>query len=198
MSRMARCLVGRQIAEVVGAHIQAAAVVGLIDHAEDAFLLGDDRVEGELLVTFALVRLARRADAHTHLVDDLLDQRARVAGRVDGQLRADQLDHVGARERRLVDVRGHLRDARAVQLRCAPRARRAARAAKCASRSSSRPRASARHCSLSAAHASDSGLAGRVAFCAAAVCAARRLAVDDHQIVASPIPAAGWSAATTP
>ena len=52
-------LVGRQVAEVFGAHIQAAAVVGLVDHAEDAFLLGDDRVDGELLVAFAVVRLAR-------------------------------------------------------------------------------------------------------------------------------------------
>ena len=49
------------------------------------------------------------------LVDDLLDQGARVAGRVDGQLRADQLDHVGARERGLVDVRCHLGDARSVE-----------------------------------------------------------------------------------
>ena len=44
----------------------------------------------------------------------MLDERARIAGRVDGQLRADQFDHVGAREGRLIDARGHLRDARAV------------------------------------------------------------------------------------
>ena len=44
-----------------------------------------------------------------------LDERARIAGRVDGQLRAHQLDHVGARERGLVDVRGHLRDVRPVK-----------------------------------------------------------------------------------
>ena len=49
-------------------------------------------------------------------------------------------------------------------------ARRAARASRCAVRSSLRPRASARQSSLSPAHDFDSGLAGRVAFCAAASC----------------------------
>jgi hypothetical protein len=49
----------------------------------------------------------------------------------------------------------------------APRVR-SARASWCAARSSCRPRASARHCSLSSSHAKDSGFDGRVAFCAAA------------------------------
>ena len=50
--------------------------------------------------------------------------------------------------------------------------RRAARAASKAARSRCRPRASARHCSTSCVQASSSGLVGRVAFCAAASCAA--------------------------
>ena len=67
-------LIGRQVAEVVVAHVEARAVVGLVDHVEDVFLFGDDRVEGELLVAFAVVGFARRADAHADLVDDLLDE----------------------------------------------------------------------------------------------------------------------------
>ena len=54
------------------------------------------------------------------VVDDLLDERARIAGGVDGQLRADELHHVGAGERGLVDVRRHLRDARSVQRAALP------------------------------------------------------------------------------
>jgi hypothetical protein len=41
---------------VLGAHIQPGPVVGLVDHLEDVFLLGDDRVDGELLVSFAVAR----------------------------------------------------------------------------------------------------------------------------------------------
>ena len=165
-------LIRGELAEICVAEVEAGAVVGLVDHVEDAFLLGDDRLEGELLVAFAVMRFARRADAHPDLVDDLLDELSRFAGRVDGELRADQLDHVGAGERGLVDVRGHLGDARRGRARRAGVARRSARAAKCASRSRCRPRASARHCALRSAQDSDSGLVGRVAFCAAASCAA--------------------------
>ena len=49
--------------------------------------------------------LARCADAHPDRVDELLDELARVTGRVDGQVRADEFDHVGAGERGLVDAR---------------------------------------------------------------------------------------------
>lgn len=66
------------------AHIEAGAVVGAVDHGEDALLFGDDRVDGEAFVALAVMGGARRADAHAHLGDDLLDHRARVAGRVDG------------------------------------------------------------------------------------------------------------------
>ena len=72
----------------------------------------------------------------------------------------------------LIDVRCHLGDARSRRVRCAAVCG-VRRAPRCARRGPEcRPRASARHCSLRSAHASSSGLAGRVAFCAAASCAA--------------------------
>ncbi|CPU62844.1 Uncharacterised protein [Mycobacteroides abscessus] len=52
---------------------------------------------------------------------------------------------------------------------------RAVRASSWPSRSIRKPRRSARHCSRSSVHDSDSGLRGRVAFCAAANCACDRL-----------------------
>jgi hypothetical protein len=61
------------------------------------------------------MRRALGAHAHADHLDEVLDQGARIAGRVDGQLRADQLDHVRAGERGLVDARGHARQPRAVQ-----------------------------------------------------------------------------------
>ncbi len=48
-------LIGRQTPKVVGAHIQPRTVGGRIDHAQDALLLGDHRVDGEFLVPFAVV-----------------------------------------------------------------------------------------------------------------------------------------------
>ena len=93
---------------------------GFVDHAQDVFLLGDDRLQGEPLAAFALVSFARGADAHTDAVDDLLDQRAWLADRVDGQLGTDEFDHVGARECGLVDVRNNVGGARHVE--CAARA----------------------------------------------------------------------------
>ena len=116
-------LVGGKVTEVGGAHVEAAAVVGGVHHVEDAGFLEHDRLHGELLVAFAVVSLARCADAHTDVVDERLDERARFPDRVDGQLRTDDLHHVGARERGLVDVRRHVRDARPVQggaRMCAP------------------------------------------------------------------------------
>ncbi len=71
----------------------------------------------------------------------------------------------------LLDPFRCLRQARPIE-RGARAARRAACASTNASRSRRRPRASARHCCCSWLHASSSGLAGRVAFCAAASCAA--------------------------
>ncbi len=71
----------------------------------------------------------------------------------------------------LLDPFRCLRQARPIE-RGARAARRAACASTNASRSRRRPRASARHCRCSWLHASSSGLAGRVAFCAAASCAA--------------------------
>ena len=49
-------LIGRQRLEVRGAHIQPARLSRVVDHVEDAFFFGDDRVDGELLVSFAVVR----------------------------------------------------------------------------------------------------------------------------------------------
>ena len=75
-------------------------------------------------MAFAVMGFPRRADPHTDHVDDLLDQRARIPGRVDGQQRAHQLHQIGAGERGLVDARDHARQARAVQQqarRAAPR-----------------------------------------------------------------------------
>ncbi len=51
-------LIGGQVAEVRGAHIEAGAGVVLVEHVEDALLLDHDRVEGELLMPLALVGLA--------------------------------------------------------------------------------------------------------------------------------------------
>ena len=49
------------------------------------------------LAGLALVALTRLGDPHPHDVDNLLDQRARVTGGVDGQQRRDGLDQIGAR-----------------------------------------------------------------------------------------------------
>ena len=66
-------------------------------------------------MSFAVMRFARRADPHPDHVDDLLDQRARIPGRVHRQQRAHQLHEIGAGERGLVDARDHARQPRAVQ-----------------------------------------------------------------------------------
>ena len=76
-------LVGGEVTQVLGAHIEATAVVGLVDHVEDPLFLEQDGVDGVLFVAFAVVGFARIADAHRDLVDDLLDERARITGRVD-------------------------------------------------------------------------------------------------------------------
>jgi len=44
MALIAALLIGRQVTEIGGAHIQARGVVRLIDQIQDALLLGDDRV----------------------------------------------------------------------------------------------------------------------------------------------------------
>jgi len=55
-----------------------ARFLPLVDHAEDALLLGDDRIQGVFLVALALVRLPGRADPHTNGVDDALDARTGI------------------------------------------------------------------------------------------------------------------------
>ena len=64
--------------------------------------------------------------------------------------------------------------------------RRSARAARCASRSRCRPRASARHCALSSAHDSDSGLVGAGRFLRGGQLRGGGFAVDDDEVVARP------------
>ena len=66
-------------------------------------------------VNLALVSFAWGAEAHPDVVDELLDQRARFSRRIDGELCADEFDHVRARECRLVDVRSNVRGARVVE-----------------------------------------------------------------------------------
>jgi hypothetical protein len=112
-------LVRRQPRNVVGARIQPCAVIGLIDHAQDAGLFGHDHIQGVFVVTFALVCAPRRADAHPHRVDDLLNQLPRLTRNINGQLSADHLHHVRASEGRLINVCGHLCQTCALQ--CAPR-----------------------------------------------------------------------------
>ncbi|HYB34407.1 MAG TPA: hypothetical protein VEF72_00435 [Mycobacterium sp.] len=53
-------LISGQVIEIFGAHIQPRPVLPLVDQAEDALFLGDDRVQGVFLVGLALVRLTRR------------------------------------------------------------------------------------------------------------------------------------------
>ena len=120
------------------------------------------------------MRRAAALTRTTHRVDDALDERARFAGRVDRQLRADQLDHVGAGERGLVDVRGHRAPMR-------PRSQHgAARAPQALGTRSDMVRVAVQ---LQAARIGAPlllerrpgqrlGLGGRVAFCAVASCAA--------------------------
>ena len=101
---------------------------------EDVFFFGDDRFEGELLVALALMGF-RGALTRTPMWSTICSMSARGSPARRWAVGADQFDHVGARERRLVDVRRHsAMRARSSALRgCA---RRSARAAKCASRSS--------------------------------------------------------------
>ena len=61
------------------------------------------------------MRAPRRADAHPHRVDHLLNRFPRLTRNIDRQLGADQLHHIRARERRLINARGHLRQVCAVQ-----------------------------------------------------------------------------------
>jgi hypothetical protein len=72
-------------------------------------LFGDHRIQGEQLVSLAVMRVARCADPHPHHVHDLLDQRARIGGCVHREQRAHQLHQVSAGKRGLVDVRDHAR-----------------------------------------------------------------------------------------
>ena len=68
-------------------------------------------------MSFAVMRVARRADPHPDDVHNLLDERARICGRVDRQQRAHQLHQVRARERGLVDARHQALQPRAVAQR---------------------------------------------------------------------------------
>ena len=120
---------------------------------------------------------ARRAapTPHTDRVHRALDLFARFTGRIDGQLGADQLDRIGAGERGLVDVLGDLCCVRA-QLRGAHLG--CAAGAAMYTRGEVRVAVQRESALIGAplrfelAHATDSGLGGRVAFCAAASCAA--------------------------
>jgi hypothetical protein len=55
-------LIGRQVAKVFGAHIQAAAVVGLINDVQYPLLLEHDEVQGVFLVSFAVLCGAGKCD----------------------------------------------------------------------------------------------------------------------------------------
>ena len=57
---------------------------------------GDHRIHGEQLVSFAVMGFPLRTDPHPNHVHDLLDQRARIPGRFDPQLRSHQLNEIGA------------------------------------------------------------------------------------------------------
>ena len=130
---------------------------------------------------------------HPDRVDQRLDRlrtriaprRRRAAARRSSSTRSARVKPALSMPRGRCARRARLRRWRAAPT--APRAR-----PWCASRSSARPRSSARHCCRAAAHARCSGLTGRVAFCAAANCAASRLPrLDQDEIVGGPLPQLG-------
>ena len=118
-------LVGGQVTEIRGAHIQPRAGVGRVDHVEDALLFGDHRVHGEQLMSFAVVRVARRADAHADHVDDLLDERARIPGASTGSS-APTSSTRSARVNAGLSMRATMRASRARSVSMRGAARRAA------------------------------------------------------------------------
>jgi hypothetical protein len=84
----------------------------------------EDGVEGEALMALALMRGPRRAQPHTDLVDGGFHQLTRGALSVDWDMRANDLQQVGAGERGLVDLLGRRGDARPIKRRARPRAAR--------------------------------------------------------------------------
>ncbi|SIH07095.1 Uncharacterised protein [Mycobacteroides abscessus subsp. abscessus] len=93
--------------------------IGGVDQVEHAAFLGQDHVHGVALGAFTLMRRARRGQPHPHRIDGGFDQLARHARRAprstragvgeQGQLRADDLNEIRARQRRLIGAGGHRR-----------------------------------------------------------------------------------------
>ena len=99
-------------------------------------------------MAFALVCAPRCADAHTHRVDDLLNQFPRVARDISTGNQAPINSTMSARVIAALSIRAAISTRRArSSARRAARCR-SARALYCAARSNTRPRASARHCCL--------------------------------------------------
>jgi hypothetical protein len=89
----ARLIIGKP-GHVFGAHIQARTVIDRVDQLEDARFFSQHRFDGEQFVSFAVMRGARRADAHREHVDKPFDEIARLPRCVGRQQRADQLHEV--------------------------------------------------------------------------------------------------------
>ena len=89
---------------VFGFDPQQCAVITPINQIEDGLFFGEDAVEGVALVAFAVMGGAGWGQTDRYCVDVLFDQCARCALGVNGELCADDLDQVGAGERRLLDL----------------------------------------------------------------------------------------------
>ena len=155
-------------------------------------LFGDHRVHGEQLVAFAVMRFARRADAHADRVDDLFDQR-----RADRRARrpgssAPTSSTRSARVNALLSMRATTRaSARAVSQharRGAPRAARFEVRRAVEFQTARIARAIPR---LSSAHGLRFGLGGPGGFLRGRELLRGRFAVDDDQVVARPFPQPG-------
>lgn len=74
LRRVRFVVVGEQVTEILVAHVDPRPVCLLVDGRKHPFLFGDDKVDDVLLVPRAVAGFARRGDAHTGGVDDLLDE----------------------------------------------------------------------------------------------------------------------------
>ena len=69
MFSTARCLIRREGGGVFVFDPEHGSVVAGVDQIEHGHFFGQDTVEGEPLMAFAVVRLARRGQPHTDVID---------------------------------------------------------------------------------------------------------------------------------